>query len=549
MLENEQESILPPSVQNEYDDPWNKLHIDLGALRSNYNYLRSLLNPGTVFYAVLKSDAYGHGIVEAGKTLAESGCMHFAVESPHEGVKLRNEGIAGEILLMNPIPLWMAELAVRHDLSVSVIHHSILKPLDEAAKLMGKTCKVHLQANVGLNRMGIPSLKVMKTARMVCEKEHLEFEGLYGQPRNSSSALESLEKLRNLYQKLVSEDIAPNYIHFANSINFLSHPEVLSEGVRLGILLYGIMPDEQYKDKDLKPVMSLKTEIVQIDHIKKGSKIGYHTKKKTEHDMIIGTIPVGYYHGFNRNMVNNGYVLVNEKKAPFVGEISMNSSTIDISNIAGISIGEQVTIIGNHGNERITFNDLAANSGTISAELMMNFGKSIARRYKIDENDVMDEVVFENKIEGKIHIKYFQSENEFPDRINVFDIINFLQVHLIPYDDPKETIITAVEYALSLRPNGKGFILLATRENTILGCVVCIQMEKMEVIPENLFVYVCVHKSHRNKGIGSRLIEEAINCVDGDIKLHVEKTNPAIKLYKKIGFKDNYYEMRFSKRR
>jgi ribosomal protein S18 acetylase RimI-like enzyme len=118
---------------------------------------------------------------------------------------------------------------------------------------------------------------------------------------------------------------------------------------------------------------------------------------------------------------------------------------------------------------------------------------------------------------------------------------------LIPFEDPKEVINTAVDYALSVHPTGKGFILAATLNKAILGIVVCVQIDRIGIIPENLMVYVCVHQKHRRKGLGSRLLREAIDCAEGDVKLHVEKSNPALKLFKKLGFKDDYYEMRFSK--
>jgi len=178
---------------------------------------------------------------------------------------------------------------------------------------------------------------------------------------------------------------------------------------------------------------------------------------------------------------------------------------------------------------------------------MMRFGKSIARNYQIDEQDVISEIIIEQKKTDDIHIRYFQTENELPEWMNVYDIANFLQTHLIPFDDPKDVISTAVEYALSAHPGGKGFILLATINEKLLGVVVCIRIDKVGIIPENLIVYVCVHQNYRGKGLGSRLVQEAIDCADGDVKLHVEKTNPAIKLYKKLGFKDDYIEMRFLK--
>lgn len=551
MNNRDEDSLSPPLVQREYEDPWNKLNIDLEALKFNYQYLRSQLPPRASFFAVLKSDAYGHDLKEIGKVLSQSGCLHFAVESPQEGIRLRNEGITGEILLMNPIPIWMAELSVRHDLSVSVTHESILQPLEDAAQLMGKICRIHLNVNIGLNRMGVAPSKILKIAKEAASKPHIELEGLFGQPRDSTSALDSFKHIKKIYEKLKSEDVAPYYLHFANSTTFLVHPETVADGVRLGILLYGVLPPEQYKEKStqkpLKPVMSLKTEIVQIRQLPKGSKIGYRSKELTERDLIIGTIPIGYNHGLDRKLLNGGYVVVHEKKVPFIGAISMNSSTIDITEIKDIKIGDEVVIIGRQGKQGISINELAEKSDTIAAELMMRFGKSIARNYQIDEQDVTSEIVIEQEKTDDIHIRYFQTENELPEWMNVYDIVNFLQTHLMPFDEPKDVISTAIDYALSAHPGGKGFILLATIEKKILGTVVCIQIDKVGIIPENLIVYVCIHQNYQGQGLDSRLIREAIDCSDGDVKLHVEKTNPAIRLYKKLGFKDDYIEMRFLK--
>jgi alanine racemase len=547
----ENDTLSPPPVQREYEDPWNKLTIDLKAVKSNYRYLKSKLPPGTIFYAVLKSNAYGHNLKEIGRILSQAGCRHFAVESPQEGIRLRNEGIIGEILLMNPIPVWMADLAVRYDLSVSVIHESILQPLEEAAQLMGKVCRIHLNVNVGLNRLGIAPSKIARIASEAAEKPHIVLEGLFGQPRDSSTAFESFMQIQNIFENLKAAKIAPHYLHFANSTTFLAHPEAVADGVRLGILLYGVLPPEQYKENlkinRLRPAMRLQSEIVQIRHLPKGSKIGYRSKDRTECDLIIGTIPLGYNHGLDRKLLQGGYVLVKGEKASFIGAISMNSSTIDITAIDNVTIGDPVVIIGRQGKREININALANKSGTIAAELMMRFGKSIARNYIINDQDVTSEIVIQQKNTDNIHIKYFQTENELPEWMNVYDILNFLQMHLIPFEDPKEVINTAVDYALSAHPSGKGFILAATLKKVILGIVVCVQIDKIGIIPENLIVYVCVHQNYRRKGLGSRLLREAIDCAKGDVKLHVEKSNPAVKLYKKLGFTDDYIEMRFLK--
>ncbi|MBD3291249.1 alanine racemase [candidate division KSB1 bacterium] len=548
-MHNLKEKTMTPSLQKEYEDPWNRVVIDLNALKYNYEYLRSQLPAGVIFYSVLKSDAYGHGLTEVANVLVGSGCTHFAVESPQEGIRLRNEGITAEILLMNPIPTWMAGLAVRHDLSVSVIHPDILQPLQDAAQMMGKTCRIHLNVNVGLNRLGLSPEMIIKIAKHASKMSHLEMEGLFGQPRDSQSAQESYEGLKNTFDKLKSLKIAPNYLHFANSTTFLDHSEFVADGVRLGILLYGVLPPEQFKqnpDHHLKPVMSLETEIVQLRNMPKGSKIGYRSNQKTERDMVIGTIPLGYHHGLDRNLTENGFVLIRGNKAPYIGAISMNASTIDVTDIPDIRIGDKVVLIGGQGDMRIDINEMAENSKTIGAELMMRFGKTIARHYKWNAHEIFSLPTDDSESE-KIEINYYQTENELPDWMNVYDIIQFLQTHLVPYDDPQKVINTAVDYALSAHPEGKGFIFLATSEEKIIGAVVSIEMSKIGIIPENVFVYVCVHKDYRGKGLGTRIIQQASRYTNGDIKLHVEKTNPAAELLRKLGFKNDYLEMRFHK--
>jgi ribosomal protein S18 acetylase RimI-like enzyme len=116
-----------------------------------------------------------------------------------------------------------------------------------------------------------------------------------------------------------------------------------------------------------------------------------------------------------------------------------------------------------------------------------------------------------------------------------------------PYNDPKETVASAVDYALSTHPTGKGFLIVASVARQIVGVVVAVRTDRLEIIPENVLVYICVHPDHRHRGIGTRLLREALNCVDGQITVHLLRSNPAIGFLKKMGFNDDYYELRFEK--
>ena len=294
--------------------------------------------------------------------------------------------------------------------------------------------------------------------------------------------------------------------------------------------------------------MSLRTEIVQIRQLPAGSRIGYRSKEKTQKDLTIGTIPIGYNHGLDRKIFKGGYVLVHSQKVPFIGAISMNSSTIDITGIDDMEIGDEVIIIGRQGDPEININELALKSGTIAGELMMRFGKSIPRDYQLDGEDITSEIVLEQEKTDDIHIQYFQTENELPEWINVLDIVNFLYSNLAPCGDPKDVVYKVIDYALSTHPGGKGFILLASVEKKIIGAAVCIQSDKVDRTPENRIVYVGVNKDYRTNGLGTRLIREAMDIVNGDVKVIMKKDNPAVNLFKKLGFSDEYIELSHQKK-
>lgn len=195
--------------------------IDLDAIRSNYHHLRSQLPEECVFYAVLKSDACGHGITEVSNALIGAGCQHFAVGTMLEAIQVHKQGIEGEVLLLNPIPSWAAETAVFNDLSVSVIHPSILQPLEDACEAMNKTCRIHLKVNVGLNRLGIAPSKLIKIAKEAFSKPHLRLEGLYAQSMDPRSARESFEKIKTIYERMQSDGVAPRRLPFREQHHFL----------------------------------------------------------------------------------------------------------------------------------------------------------------------------------------------------------------------------------------------------------------------------------------------------------------------------------------
>lgn len=552
---NNPEAIVhPPHELNiESEDPWNRLIINLDHIKSNYLSLKTHLPRKSILYTVVKSDAYGHGLEKVAAVLWDAGCRHFAVESPEEGIKLRNEKIGGEILLLNPIPEWMSELCLRYDLSISVIHTSILDPMEEVACKINKIASIHLNLNTGLNRLGIPPSKLLKTAREAAQKAHIRLTGLFAQPQGPGNAAKEYNVLKECYQKLLAHKIEPKYLHFANSTIYLSHPETIADGARIGILLYGILPPEQFGKKgnnlSLKPAMSLHSKLVQIRQLKKGCSIGYRSRQKTSRDTTIGTIPIGYAQGITRRSVDRGYVLIHGEKAPYIGNISMNASTVDLTDIPGAKIGDDVTILGKDKKRKIDINVLASYSGTIAAELMILFGRGISRIYHSKNQEFSTTTRITQSPSPDIIIYYCKTVTDLPNWLDFSDIILFIEDHMVPFNDPTETIVSALDYAFSSHSHGGGFALLAVLDKTLVGAAICVRMDKVEFVPANLLTYLCVHSKHRRKGLGTKLLKQVIEKTEGNIKTHMHASNPALKLFQKMGFDIRYLEMRLEKRR
>jgi len=551
------ETIVPsrafavPPLHTDFGEPWNFLEIDLDRLVTNWELLRARIPAHRVIYAVVKSDAYGHGLEPTSRTLADAGCRHFAVESPQEGMRLRRQGIDGEILLLNPIPEWMAEMAVYYDLSVSVIHPSILPALQTVAQMLGKRCRVHLNVNVGLHRLGIAPSKLLAVARDAVGRAELELEGLMAQPRDHVSAPEGFEKLIRLHAMLGEHGIHPRRMHFANSTSFLAHPRTTSGGARLGILLYGVLPPEQFgvareSRLDVWPVMSLTSRIVQIRSLEKGAAIGYRARSRTTRDSEIGTIPIGYSHGLDRKLHSDGHVLVRGARVPFIGTPSMNSSTLDLTDLGDARIGEPVTILGRQGDEEILINDLAAKSGTISAELMVRFGQGIGRRYRTGGGARVPSELSPGKPDApSVEILVLDTESELPEGIHLHALVRFLQAHLGAEDDPADVIRRALDYSLSAVSDSGGFLVLAYTGERVIGLLACARTTTGGFIPENIVTYLCIHREHRRRGIGRALMERALETAEGDFKLHVrDRGAPAVEFCARLGFHEERIELR-----
>lgn len=362
--------------------------IDLQAYSRNFSSIRSLLKPSTKLMAVVKGNAYGHGIVPIAKHAEKLGADFFGVVCLYEARQLRTAGITKPILLLNYLDEEGVDEALDLDLALNVMDESVLKAVNESAKLKKKKAIVHVKVDSGMHRLGVMPDDALGFIAKVAAAEHVELEGIFthfadADGEDLAFTYEQLKVFKEIVEELAERGIKPPLIHAANSAATLRIPESHFTMVRPGKILYGPLPSVTYALSFVsEPIMTLKTQIVQIRQIKTGESVGYGRPFIAKSDTFIAAIPVGYADGFRRAPQNFGEVLVKGKRAPLVGRVSMDQSSIDISHIKNVRVGDEVILIGKQEKDEITAEEIMEKIGTISYEVLTSLAERVTRVYK-----------------------------------------------------------------------------------------------------------------------------------------------------------------------
>ena len=333
--------------------------------------------------AVVKADAYGHGAIEVSKTLQSIGIKNFAVSNVMEAVKLRNVGIAGQILVLGYTPVRNLDLVYEYDITQALIS----KDYADDVMTYGKKIKCQYAIDTGMHRIGLNADDITLTERAIrSAADNLNLTGLF--THLCVADMSSENKFTNLQQNKFNaivesvKDLKLPYIHALNSAAGLWHHDKYSNLTRLGIIMYGLKPDfSNNLPEGIRPIMEWKSVISMIKEVYPGETIGYGRTFQVTKLMRIATIPTGYADGYNRSLSNRGYVLIHGKKAPIVGRICMDQFMVDVTDISEIKLYDEVVLIGKSGDEILTADDMAKMSGTIGYEIVCNIGKRVQRRY------------------------------------------------------------------------------------------------------------------------------------------------------------------------
>ena len=362
--------------------------INLKAFSHNLRFIKNFLKPSTKIMAVVKANAYGHGSVMIARQAEKDGVEMLGAANLPEAIELRNAGIKLPVLILSGIAEDQIKNFLNYDFSTVIYSKEIAAPLHAAAKKKKKNIKVHLKVDTGMGRLGFKPEEITSFMGQYGKTEYFVFEGLM---THLASAFKKNEKeFTNLQIKIFNallEDLKESgisfpIVHCANSAGTIDSPESRFNMVRPGIVLYGISPfDEKRNDLEIKPVLSWKTRIIQVSHVQKGKPISYGGTFVTTRDSIIAAIPVGYADGYNRLLSNKTSVLINGKLAPQVGRICMDLTLIDATGIPGISVGDEVVLIGMQGKKEIQAKDLSEKIGTIPYEILCGIGNRTTRIY------------------------------------------------------------------------------------------------------------------------------------------------------------------------
>lgn len=364
--------------------------IDLDNLAFNFRSCKAFIGDEIKYMAVVKADAYGHGAVECSRRLEAEGIDWLGVALPEEGVELRNSGIEVPILCLGSFWNGQEEAILDYRITPVIFRLEQATLLDKAAAKRGIIVNIHVKIDTGMGRIGVRFDEVAEFAGYLKAFQNLNVEGVMSHlavadnlAQNDFTHLQQ-SRLDESVQIFKKNGFAPAMVDMANSPGAVAHPGSRGNMVRLGGILYGlggdVLPQEIKKPK-LMSVLALYTQIAHIKYVRAGEGLGYGLTFTTQRDSIIATLPIGYHDGYSRSLSNRGKVIVNGVFAPVAGRISMDWTTIDVTDVPGVAISDKVTIIGLNGELQIRTEDLSADLGTISYEITCGINRRVEKRF------------------------------------------------------------------------------------------------------------------------------------------------------------------------
>lgn len=361
--------------------------IDLDAFASNLGLIRARIGPGVAMMLVVKADAYGHGAVAISHCALRHGVGALGVGTSGEALELRRSGVRAPILVLGTIVDGEATACILHDIHVALHSADRCQMLEDLAARLGLIARVHLKIDTGMGRLGVLPERALPLLEQIRASRHLRLCGVMthvSAPEGARDPFTAVQQAR--FAEVVDEarrrGLISGWIHLANSACVFTGLTPLYDAVRPGISAYGVLPGELPGSDELEPVMGLRSQIVYLKDLAEGSPVGYAGSWCAPRPTRLATLPIGYNDGLSWRLGNHGSVLVRGERARIVGRVSMDYTTIDVTHIPGVSVGDRVTIFGRDGEAEIPLEEVAAAAGTIPYEITCSVGRRVERIYR-----------------------------------------------------------------------------------------------------------------------------------------------------------------------
>jgi alanine racemase len=349
------------------------VEVSLEAVRENVRALTGVVSPAQVC-AVVKADGYGHGDVPVAEAAAEAGATWLAVALLEEGVRLREAGIDGPILLLSEPPVADAREVVHWDLTPTVYRQEFLEALRGAG-----ADRIQIKVDTGMHRVGVSPTELRPLVDS-CRSEGIRVEALWTHFAVSEEVDEfTANQIKTFDDATAGFDVPST--HLANTAGGILYPESRRDMVRAGIGIYGIHPGPSTRSKvHLQPAMRIVSRVAYVQRLAAGDRPSYGRRRALSQDATVVTIPIGYADGVPRGLSDDGEVLIGGRRHPLAGTVTMDQIVVDVGDMP-VQVGDEVVLMGKQGNDEITADEWASQMNTIPYEIVCQVGPRLPRRY------------------------------------------------------------------------------------------------------------------------------------------------------------------------
>ena len=357
--------------------------ISIDAIEHNLSQLKSKLNEGVLTLAIVKADAYGHGAVGVSKAIQDK-VDYFGIAELMEAVELREAGVEKPILVLSYTSPYLYETLIKNELTQTIFNYDDAVELSKAAVRLNKIARVHIAVDTGMSRIGFfCNAESVEIVKRINDLPNLYIEGIFSHYACADCEdRATTEKQTRVFKDFIASlEARGMYIpikHLSNSAGILTCDEQF-DMVRMGIVLYGLYPDEFVNDGSisLQPAMKIVSHVIHVKDVPAGSGVSYGHTYFTKGKTRIATVCIGYADGFSRSLSNTGKVLINGQYANIIGRVCMDQLMVDVTSLPDVRVGDEVTILGKDGENEITAEEIAKLTDTINYEVVCQFQKRV----------------------------------------------------------------------------------------------------------------------------------------------------------------------------